>query len=106
MARSFSSRALQVPDSPSKSEAKGSINLRIEGTTRQLIDDAAALLGKTRTQFMIDSARSQAIETLLDQRLFALDDAQYAAFVDALDDAPMPGTRLKALLGRNPAWNR
>ena len=32
--------------------AKGSINLRIEASTRRLIDDAAAALGKTRTEFM------------------------------------------------------
>jgi uncharacterized protein (DUF1778 family) len=38
-------------------ETKGSINLRIEAHTRQRIDDAAAVLGKTRTEFMIDSAR-------------------------------------------------
>ena len=45
------------------------INLRIEAQTRHLIDDAAAVLGKTRTEFMIDSARAQAIDVLLDQRV-------------------------------------
>jgi len=34
-----------------------SINLRIEANTRQLIDEAASILGKTRTEFMIESAR-------------------------------------------------
>jgi uncharacterized protein (DUF1778 family) len=87
------------------SEPKGTINLRIEAQTRQLIDDAAAVLGKTRTEFMIDSARAQAIDVLLDQRLFVLDDARYAAFVDALDNPPAPGPRLRALLRRTPAWN-
>lgn len=85
-------------------ETKGSINLRIEATTRQLIDDAAAVLGKTRTEFMIDSARAQAIDVLLDQRLFVLDDARYDAFVDALDNPPAPGPKLRALLKRTPAW--
>ena len=86
-------------------ETKGSINLRIEATTRQLIDDAAAVLGKTRTEFMIDSARAQAIDVLLDQRLFVLDDARYEAFVDALDNPPAPGPKLRALLQRTPAWS-
>lgn len=86
------------------SEAKGSINLRIETRTRQLIDDAAAILGKTRTEFMIDSARSLAIDVLLDQRLFVLDSDRYDAFVHALDNPPAPGPKLRALLRRVPAW--
>lgn len=83
---------------------KGSINLRIEAQTRQLIDDAAAVLGKTRTEFMIDSARALAIDVLLDQRLFVLDSERYDAFVAALDNPPAPGPKLRALLRRKPAW--
>jgi uncharacterized protein (DUF1778 family) len=88
------------------SAAKGSINLRIESQTRRLIDDAAAVLGKTRTEFMIDSARKTAIDVLLDQRLFALDDARYDAFVQALDNPPAPGPKLRALLRRVPSWEK
>jgi uncharacterized protein (DUF1778 family) len=89
---------------PPAADTKGSINLRIESRTRQLIDDAAAVLGKTRTEFMIDSARALAIDVLLDQRLFVLDAGRYDAFVDALDNPPAPGPRLRALLRRPPAW--
>lgn len=85
-------------------DLKGSINLRIETQTRQLIDDAAALLGKTRTEFMIDCARALAIDVLLDRRHFALDEGQFQTFVDALDNPPAPGPRLRALLQRKPAW--
>ncbi|WP_230983963.1 DUF1778 domain-containing protein [Caulobacter rhizosphaerae] len=90
--------------SSSGAEVKGSINLRIEAQTRQLIDDAAAVLGKTRTEFMIESARTLAIDVLLDQRLFVLDSARYDAFVHALDNPPAPGPKLRALLRRVPAW--
>lgn len=83
---------------------KGAINLRIEPKVRQLIDDAAAMLGKTRTEFMVESAHRQAIEVLLDQRLFGLDPDRFGAFVDALDNPPAPGPKLRALLGRTPAW--
>ena len=89
---------------PVAADAKGSINLRIEAQTRRLIDDAASALGKTRTEFMIDSARTRAIDVLLDQRLFVLDAAQHDAFVAALDDPPAPGPKLRALLRRTPAW--
>ncbi|WP_425374357.1 DUF1778 domain-containing protein [Lichenihabitans psoromatis] len=85
-------------------ETKGSINLRIESHTRRLIDDAAAILGKTRTEFMIDSARSLAIDVLLDQRLFVLDSERYDAFIHALDNPLAPGPKLRALLRRVPAW--
>lgn len=84
---------------------KGSINLRVEARTRQMIDEAAAILGKTRTEFMVDSARSHAADVLLDQRLFALEDARYDAFVHALDNPPAPGPKLRALLRRTPAWD-
>jgi len=84
-------------------DPKRSINLRIEAKTRELIDEAAAVLGKTRTEFMVDSARAQAIDVLLDQRLFALDAERYDAFVAALDNPPAPGPKLKALLKRVPA---
>ena len=95
---------LAVAERPAASETKGSINLRIESHTRQLIDDAAAILGKTRTEFMIDSARSLAIDVLLDQRLFVLDSDRYDAFIHALDNPPAPGPKLRALLRRVPAW--
>jgi uncharacterized protein (DUF1778 family) len=96
--------AAAQPASPG--ESKGSINLRIEVGTRRLIDDGAAVLAKTRTEFMVESARQQAVDVLLDQRLFALDDARYAAFVQALDDPPAPGPKLRALLRRVPAWQK
>jgi uncharacterized protein (DUF1778 family) len=89
-----------------KSDVKGSINLRIEASTRQLIDDAAEILGKTRTEFMIESARRQAIDVLLDQRLFALDAERYDAFMYALDNPPPPGPKLRSLLRRLPAWRK
>ncbi|PSJ37734.1 type II toxin-antitoxin system TacA family antitoxin [Allosphingosinicella deserti] len=85
-------------------EPRASINLRIETQTRQLIDEAAALLGKTRTEFMVDTARTRAVDVLLDQRLFAVDAGRYDAFVDLLDNPPAPGPKLRALLRRKPTW--
>ena len=85
---------------------KGSINLRIETSPRQLIDDAAAVLGKTRTEFMVESARRQAVDVLLDQRLFVLDSGRYDAFLQALDNPPAPGPKLRSLLRRTPAWRK
>lgn len=91
---------------PATGEAKGSINLRIESGTREMIDEAAALLGKSRTEFMIDASRREAIDVLLDQRLFVLDSERYDAFVNALDNPPAPGPMLRALMRRTPAWRK
>jgi uncharacterized protein (DUF1778 family) len=104
--KSSSTSAVAVAERSSAADPKGSINLRIETQTRQLIDDAAAILGKTRTEFMIDSARRQAIDVLVDQRLFVLDADRYDAFMHALDNPPAPGPKLRSLLRRVPAWRK
>jgi uncharacterized protein (DUF1778 family) len=105
-APSDSSPSVAVAERASASDTKGSINLRIETGTRRLIDDAAAILGKTRTVFMIESARRQAVDVLLDRRLFVLDPERYDAFLRALDNPPAPGPKLKSLLRRTPAWRK
>lgn len=97
---------IAVVERSSAADTRGSINLRIETHTRRLIDDAAAILGKTRTEFMIETARQQAIDVLLDQRLFALDIDRYDAFMYALDNPPAPGPKLRSLLRRVPAWRK
>ncbi len=95
-----------IAERASATHSKGSINLRIEAKTRQLIDDAAAALGKTRTEFMIESARRQAMDVLLDQRLFTINSDGYDAFLKALDNPPAPGPKLRSLLRRTPAWRK
>lgn len=96
----------RTPSTPraDAAEVKGSINLRIEAATRNLIDRAAAATGRTRTEFMIEIARREAVDVLLDQRLFMLDADQHNAFLNALDHPPQPGPKLKALMHRAPAW--
>ncbi|GJE70470.1 type II toxin-antitoxin system TacA family antitoxin [Methylorubrum podarium] len=98
--------SVAVAERSPASDPKGSINLRIESQTRQLIDEAAAALGKTRTEFMVETARRHAIDVLLDQRLFRLDPDRYDAFMHALDNPPAPGVKLRSLLRRVPAWQK
>jgi uncharacterized protein (DUF1778 family) len=99
-----SGAAIAVAERSSAADTRGSINLRIEAGTRRLIDDAAAVLGKTRTEFMVETARRQAIDVLLDQRLFELDSDCFDTFMQALDNPPAPGPKLRSLLRRVPAW--
>ena len=47
---------------------KSLVNLRISARDRDLIDRAAAALGKNRSEFMLDATRQAAEDTLLDRR--------------------------------------
>ena len=92
---------------PAKAERRrDTINLRVPEKTRHLIDSAAAAVGKSRTDFMLDSARQHAIDVLLDQRLFVLDPEQYDAFVRVLDNPPPAGAKLKALMRKKSLWEK
>lgn len=84
----------------------GAINLRIADSDRNLIDAAAAASGKSRTDFMLESARERAVDVLLDQRLFALGPAEWDAFSAALDAPPPANDALKALMAKTPPWER
>ncbi len=64
------------------------INLRAMPEQRDLIDHAAALLGKNRSDFMLDVACEQARAIVLDQAFFGLDSEKYKQF-RALLDAPV-----------------
>jgi len=60
------------------------VNLRTDEARQNLIDKAAKLQGKSRTEFMIDAAYKEAEATILDQRIFILDavDCEYLAGTD------------------------
>lgn len=76
------------------------LNLRVTAEMRDLIDRAATTLGKSRSEFILESARTHAEDVLLDRTLFALDDARYDAFLRVLDDPAPPNERLRALMRR------
>jgi uncharacterized protein (DUF1778 family) len=80
------------------------VNLRVPRAVRDLIDSAAAVLGKTRTDFIIDSSRRHAVDVLLDQRLFTLSEEQYDTFRRALDAPPAPNAKLKRLMASKSPW--
>lgn len=87
-------------------EGKGvTINMRAPRQLRDLIDKAAAAIGKTRTEFMLDSARRSAEEVLLDQRLFNLSDEKYEAFMRILDRPSPPTRALRNLLNEKSKWD-
>ena len=87
---------------------RSAANIHIRATVqlKQLIDEAANSVGKTLSQFMLDSAHRDAINVLLDKSQFVLDPEKYNAFVQALDNPRPPSEPLKALMKRKPAWQK
>ena len=64
-------------------EKRTSLNIRIKPEKRRLIDQAARMQGKNRTDFMLDASCRAAEETLLDQTIFTASPKAYAEFFGA-----------------------
>lgn len=85
-------------------KADSTITMRLPAQTRDLIDQAAATIDKSRTEFVLESARQRAIDVLLDQRVFHLDGAASEAFAEALNNPPAPVEALRSLVAGKAAW--
>jgi uncharacterized protein (DUF1778 family) len=82
------------------------IQIRASAETKAVLNRAAALRGQKLSEFMLDSARRQAEEAILDQRIFFLDAKAHERFLALLDSPTRPNRGLKALMARKPAWER
>jgi len=87
-----------------RQKADSTITMRLPAQTRELIDRAAASIDKSRTEFVLESARQRAIDVLLDQRVFHLDEAASEAFAEALEKPPAPVEALRALMRGKAPW--
>ncbi len=117
---------------PTQSERRsGTINLRVGEVQKEAItstvgyandsaeptlcERAAAIQGKSRTEFILDAAYTEATSFLLeacawsndDRKFFLVDDATFEAFERQLEAAPdqLQLTALKALLERPAPWD-
>jgi len=81
------------------------INLRALPQQRDLIDQAAQLLGKNRSDFMLEAACDKAQSVLLDQVFFNLDETRLQQFQALLDAPPEPNPGLERLLAVKAPWN-
>lgn len=85
---------------------RDTLNIRIKPELRGLIDRAAELLGKNRTDFVLDAARHAAEDALLDRTVFAVNPKAYADFVARLDAPPAPNARLRRALQTPAPWEK
>jgi uncharacterized protein (DUF1778 family) len=82
------------------------INLRALPEQRDLIDHAANLLGKNRSDFMLEAACERAQAVLLDQVHFTLDADKFQHFLDLLDAPPQPHPGLERLFALKAPWHK
>lgn len=87
-----------------KSSRDNQINVRATDEERAIIDYAASLVNKSRTDFIIEKAVHEAQNIILDQRVFVLDDARYQAFIEQLE-APVQNVEgRQRLMDVKPEW--
>jgi len=80
------------------------INLRALPEQRDLIDHAATLLGKNRSDFMLEAACDKAQSVVLDQVFFRLDADRFRQFTDLLDASPAANAELERLMAVRAPW--
>lgn len=80
------------------------INLRAKTEQRDLIDQAAAMLGKNRSDFMLEAACDRAQSILLDQVFFKLDAGRFKTFLQRLDAPSAPNEGLARLMDVQAPW--
>ena len=95
-----------MPTTQQEKAKRDTLNIRIKPELRGLIDRAAELSGKNRTDFVLDAARVAAEDALLDRTVFAVNAKAYAEFLARLDAPPRPNDRLRRSLQTNAPWEK
>jgi uncharacterized protein (DUF1778 family) len=80
------------------------INMKAEPKVRSLIDRAAKIAHRNRTEFVLEAAIQRAEEVILDQQLITVDEERFERFVAALDAPPASNPRLQRLMERKAPW--
>jgi uncharacterized protein (DUF1778 family) len=80
------------------------INLRALPEQRDLIDHAAALLGKNRSDFMLEVACERAQAVMLDQVFFGLSKDRFQEFTALLDAPAQANAGLERLMAVQAPW--
>ena len=81
------------------------LNLRIQPQVRELIDRAAELAGRNRTDFVLDAARRAAEDILFDRTVFTVSSKAYRQFLARLDAPPKPNRRLLKTIETRAPWD-
>jgi len=80
------------------------INLRASQKQKAMIDRAAEVLGRSRSEFMLEAACREAETVLLDCRYFGLSQEAFKRFTAMLDKPPASNPKLQRLLQTRAPW--
>jgi len=76
------------------------VEARVTSEQKELLERAAALEGRSMTDFIITSAQEAAADTIARHELLQLSPQDQRAFVDALLNPPVPNEALRAAAAR------
>ena len=82
------------------------IQIRASAQTKAILIRAATMRGQKLSEFMLESSRRTAEETVLDQRAFFLGPSDHQEFLRLLDRPVKLSRELRARVKRKPAWAR
>lgn len=80
------------------------ISMRLPEADVAMIDRAASLRGRTRTDFVRDAAVRAAEEVVMEQSLIRMNPDSFAAFMDALSGPAAPVPEMVELARRPAPW--
>ena len=81
------------------------LDLRLTPAAKQTLQAAATAAGKTVSEFVLETALSEAGERLADRRSFVLSSEKWGAFIKALDAPPQRQPRLEKLFRESSVFN-
>lgn len=84
-------------NNPSKTER---IDVRVSANVKHLLQEAARASHKNVSEFLLDAGVAAATQTLADRRLFVLDEIQWQAFEQALNQPVQAKPKLQQLLNQ------
>jgi len=80
------------------------INMRVKPSVRNLIDAAANMQSMERTAFIQAVMIRESENVLLDKRFYHLEETEFTAFKQAIDEPVGSIDKLKTLLSKNSPW--
>jgi uncharacterized protein (DUF1778 family) len=90
--------ARKSASSAAETAARETISIRVPAGTLHLIDQAAAIRGQNRTEFILGVAAEAAQDVILDRRFFVWEPAAYDALLRVLENPPEPNDKLRKLM--------
>ena len=80
------------------------VSMRLPEADIAVIDRAASVRGRSRTDFVREAAVRAAEEVLMENTLVRMGEEAFAAFMAAITAPARPVPEMVELLGRQPPW--